>query len=156
MPSATQRKTEHLKGARQFATFSVGDLLLGVGIEHVREINRQMQVTQVPHAPKEVRGVMNLRGEVATVIDLRSVLGLPQREDSQASRNLIVYSGGETVCLAVDEISDILTADEGEISSTPANVDGVDGRFFSGVLTREKSIVVILDIDEAVQGTVQD
>ncbi|MEM9354176.1 MAG: chemotaxis protein CheW [Planctomycetota bacterium] len=156
MPATAQPKTKTRKGVRQLATFSVGDLLLGVGIEHVREINRQMLVTKVPHAPPEVRGVINLRGEVATVIDLRSVLGLPTREDTKASRNMIVYSGGETVGLAVDEISDILTVEEGEVSSTPANVDGVDGRFFAGVLTRERSIVVILDIDEAVRGAVED
>lgn len=133
---------------RQFATFYVGHMLLGVDIRVVQEINRQNEITQVPHAPEYVRGVINLRGDVATVVDLRAVLGLPQTAGSRERRNLIVHSGGEAIGLLVDRISDILTLRTDEISPAPANVDDLDSRFIAGVHTLDGGIVVLLDIEK--------
>lgn len=133
---------------RQFATFYVGHMLLGVDIRVVQEINRQNEITQVPHAPEYVRGVINLRGDVATVIDLRAVLGLPRATASRERRNLIVHSEGEAIGLLVDRISDILTLRTDEISPAPANVDDLDGRFIAGVHTLATGIVVLLDIEK--------
>jgi purine-binding chemotaxis protein CheW len=132
----------------QFATFYVGHMLLGVDIRVVQEINRQSEITQVPHAPDYVRGVINLRGDVATIVDLRTILGLPPSEASRQTRNLIVHHQGEAIGLLVDQISDILTLRDDEINPPPTNVDGVDGRLMSGVCTLESEIVVLLDIDE--------
>lgn len=132
----------------QFATFYVGDLLLGVDIRFVQEINRQLDITPVPNAPRHVRGVINLRGEVATVIDLRTVLGLPAAEESRDTRNLIVHSQGEAIGLWVDRISDILAVRPDQISDPPSNVDGVEGKFFLGVHTLESEICVLLDIEQ--------
>ncbi|MBL9164831.1 MAG: chemotaxis protein CheW [Planctomycetaceae bacterium] len=132
---------------RQFATFYVGHMLLGVDIRIVQEINRQNEITQVPHAPDYVRGVINLRGDVATVVDLRTILGLPKSDSDRQSRNLIVHHQGEAIGLLVDRISDILTLRGDEITPPPTNVDGVDGRLMSGVCTLESEIVVLLDID---------
>lgn len=135
-------------GELQFATFYVGNLLLGVDIHKVQEINRQLDVTPVPHSPEYVRGVINLRGDVATVVDLRRVLGLAPAEETRDSRNLIVHWREESIGLWVDKISDIITVPEGEISQPPSNVDGVDGRFFDGVYTLDSDILVLLNIDQ--------
>ena len=89
----------------QLATFYVGDILLGVDIRQVQEINRQLGVTEVPHSSNFVRGVINLRGDVATVIDLRTILGLPSAEVTRESRNLIVHSQEESIGFLVDRIS---------------------------------------------------
>ncbi|MCA9237095.1 MAG: chemotaxis protein CheW [Planctomycetales bacterium] len=140
---------ERPAGEVQFATFYVGDILLGIDIRHVQEINRQLEVTRVPHARDEVRGVINLRGEVATVIDLRKVLGLPSADVTRESRNLIVNYDGEAIGLLVDRISDILTINAEQIDPPPANVRGIDGRLLTGVHTLASSIVVLLDIEEA-------
>ncbi len=144
----TKNGSNTLNGEQQFATFYVGELLLGVDIRFVQEINRQLDVTPVPNSPKHVRGVINLRGEVATVIDLRTVLGLPTIEQSNDTRNLIVHSQSEVIGLWVDRISDILTVKPDELSPPPSNVDGIEGRFFSGVYTMETEIVVLLDIEQ--------
>ncbi|MEO0531206.1 MAG: chemotaxis protein CheW [Planctomycetota bacterium] len=133
---------------QQFATFYVGDLLMGVDIRLVQEINRQLDVTTVPNAPSHVRGVINLRGEVATVIDLRTVLGLPVAEENRDTRNLIVHSQGEAIGLWVDRISDILSISADQISPPPSNVDGVDGKFFLGVHTLDTEICVLLDVEQ--------
>ena len=140
--------TDRATGQRQYATFYVGDMLLGVDIGVVQEINRQSHITQVPHAPRYVRGVINLRGEVSTVIDLRTILGLPAREFTPENRNLIVHYEGESIGLFVDRIADILTLREEDISDPPGNVDGVDGRLIAGVCTLESEIVVLLDIEQ--------
>ncbi len=132
----------------QYATFYVGDVLLGVDICAVQEINRQAEATRAPHAPQHVRGVINLRGEVATVIDLRTVLGLPRAEVTRDSRNLIVHSEGEAIGLLVDRVADIVAIDAAEISPPPANLKGIDGRFFHGVHTMDEEIVVLLDVEQ--------
>jgi len=131
----------------QLATFYVGDILLGIDIQQVQEINRQLDVTDVPHSPGYVRGVINLRGDVATVVDLRTILGLPSAEVTRESRNLIVHSRGETIGFLVDRISDILTVSSREISSSPTTVEGVDGSLFKGVFKLETELLIILDVD---------
>ena len=123
---------------QQYATFHVGNLLLGVDIRQVQEINRQLEVTDVPQAPKSVRGVINLRGEVTTVIDLRTILGLEQTEVTRSSRNLIVNSKGESIGFLVDKISDIVALKSDQISPAPTNIKGVQGRYFIGVHSLDK------------------
>ena len=148
---ATSKETSTTNDRVQFATFYVGDLLMGVDIRLVQEINRQLEMTPVPNAPCHVRGVINLRGEVATVIDLRTVLGMPAAEQTRDTRNLIVHSQGEAIGLLVDRISDILTVHPDQISEPPSNVDGVDGKFFLGVHTLEKDICVLLDVEQVLE-----
>lgn len=134
---------------QQYATFYVGNLLLGVDIRQVQEINRQLDVTDVPQAPECVRGVINLRGEVTTVIDLRTILGLEQTEVTRSSRNLIVNSGGESIGFLVDRISDILALRSDQVSPAPTNIKGVQGKYFLGVHTLDSEILVLLNVEEA-------
>ena len=140
----------------QFATFYVGDMLLGVDIQQVQEINRQLNVTEVPHSPVHIRGVINLRGEVTTVADLRKILGLPPGEVTHEGRNLIVTSQGESIGFLVDRISDILTLRSDQTDPPPTNVDGVAARFFSSVHSMESEILVILNIEEALSDRNRD
>ncbi|NOY43768.1 MAG: chemotaxis protein CheW [Planctomycetes bacterium] len=132
---------------QQYATFYVGNMLLGIDIRQVQEINRQLNVTIVPHAPNYVRGVINLRGDVASVINLSTILGLPEIEITRESRNVIVHSKGEIIGFLVDRISDILTLNSNDISQPPTNIEGVDGSLFKGVFKLEKELLVIFDVD---------
>ena len=132
---------------QQYATFYVASLLLGVDIRQVQEINRQLDFTAVPQAPKHVRGVINLRGEVTTVMDLRKILGLEPADVTRDSRNLIVNSDGESIGFLVDRISDILTLRDDEISPAPTNIKGVQGKYFLGVHTVESEILVLLNVE---------
>ena len=146
--TATLEAPEVLASEQQYATFHVGNMLLGIDIRQVQEINRQLDVTVVPHAPEAVRGVINLRGDVASVLDLPTLLGLPKSEVTRDSRTLIVNSQGESIGFLVDRISDILTLRDDQIIPPPSNINGVQGRFFSGVHTLESEVVVILNIHE--------
>ena len=99
----------------QLVTFRVDDVLMGVDIRQVQEINRRIKVTTVPHAPKYVRGVINLRGEVVTVVELRTILGLPPAEVTEQARTVVVRSKDEQVGLLIDQIGEVVKSRTDEI-----------------------------------------
>lgn len=132
----------------QLVTFYVGDLLLGLEIDSVQEINRHLDCRWVPHAPPFVRGVVNLRGDVTTLVDLRTVLGMSPGQVTRTTRNLVVKSGGEMIGLMVDRLADILAVPRDAIEAPPANVSGVEGRFFRGVYTTEQDVIVLVKTEE--------
>lgn len=135
-------------GETEFATFCVGDLFLGIGIGAIQEIGRYVEPTVVPHAPECVRGVVNLRGDVVTVIDLRTVLELGRCEATKQTRNIIVNAGGERIGLMADRVADVVKVNPDDLEPPPANVGGADGRYFAGVHKLEKELLVILDLNE--------
>ncbi|MFQ5502594.1 MAG: chemotaxis protein CheW, partial [Phycisphaerae bacterium] len=95
-----------------------------------------------------VEGVINLRGEVVTVIDLCKVLKIERTTKVSDSRNIIVNSMGEHIGLLVDRIADVVTARSDEIDPLVANLHGIDGRFFEGVFRMDSELMVILDVEE--------
>ncbi len=139
-------------GVLQCATFYLGDALWGVPIDQIDEINRYVEFTPVPHAPAWVRGVINLRGDVVTVIDLRSVLGLEPIEVAASTRNVIVSSAGEHIGLLVDRIADVVSARSDQVTAPPANVGATDGRFLRGVYPMEHDLLLILDVETVLAG----
>lgn len=138
---------------RQFAAFWLGELLLGIDLHRVQEINRVGQITLVPDAPPAVRGVINLRGEVVTVMDLRTILGLPPAEVNGLSRLIIANSQEEQIGLLVDQVADVLTVSSDDESSLPANVNGVSSHCFKGVYSLGNDLLVVLDIETALSET---
>lgn len=142
-----QEKRTVSSGEIEYATFHVGRLLLGIDIRQTEEINRQLELTAVPHAPACVRGVVNLRGEVVTVLDLRTILGLEPQALTAASRNVVVRADSEQVGLLVDRVADVVTVSAEEMEPPPANVSGVSGRFFKGVYKLESALLVVLDVN---------
>lgn len=132
---------------QEFITFYLGDLLLGIDIHQVQEINRNVDMTPVPHAPQAVRGVINLRGEVVLVVDLREVLGLPKSALTRSNRNVIVKNGGEQIGLLVDRVADVVRANTDDLDPMPENLRGIDQRFFKAVYKLELGLLVILDVN---------
>lgn len=138
----------------QLATFYLGELCLALEIAQIQEIIRDVRVTHVPYAPPEVSGVINLRGEVTSIIDLRRVLGLPPAPEGASRRTLIVRSLGESIGLVVDRVADIMAVGSEEIVPPPPNVGNVDGQFIRGVCPRDKEIIVVLDLEQALSASV--
>jgi purine-binding chemotaxis protein CheW len=149
MSNATLTKTVGRSDTLQLATFYVADMCLALDIGTIQEIIRDVKVTRVPHARPQVRGVINLRGDVATIVDLRQVLGLPTLDDVADTQTLIVRSQGECIGLIVDRVGDICAVEAGAIVPPPPNVDKVDGRFFHGVCQRGTEIILVLDMEQA-------
>ncbi|MEN6459492.1 MAG: chemotaxis protein CheW [Thermoguttaceae bacterium] len=151
--NATLEPTAAIRsGDVEFVTFYVGNLLLGAEICHVEEINRHVDVTPVAFAPDWVLGVVNLRGEVVTVLDLRYVLGLGHTATDANARNVIVNAGGERIGLLVDRIADVVNTSWSEIKTPPANLTDVDRRFLQGVYDLDRELLVVLNIEEVLAG----
>lgn len=107
-----------------------------------------MQMTKVPQAPEYVLGILNLRGQIVTIIDLGKKLGLGETDLSQDPRNIIVNSDDGHVGLLVRQISDVVEADMEKKEHAPANMGGIQGEFFTGVYKTDKELIGILDVDK--------
>lgn len=132
--------------AKELTIFQVADISCGLDISDVQEINKHIDITKAYGAPDYVRGIINLRGEIVTVIDLRQKFGIETEEINENMRVVIVESQGENIGLLVDRIDDIVIADPKLIEPPPSNVSGVTGEFFTGILKTENSLITILDI----------
>jgi purine-binding chemotaxis protein CheW len=143
--NASNQKTVEL------ATFYVGDALCGMDILKVQEINKLLEMTKVPQAPGYVKGIVNLRGQIVTVVDLGKKLGLSKTNFGSETRNIIVNSDNEYIGLLVDSIGDVERTDWDKIEPPPANIGGVQGKFFEGVFKKERSLIGILNVEEVLK-----
>lgn len=150
---------------KTFVSFSLDDQLFGLDILLVREINKQLRLTPVPLVPDYIRGLVNLRGQIVSIIDLKRRLGLPDGRVTSKSRNIILKSQMELawtqsagkgadivsvpdkVGLLVDAVGDVITVNSKEIVASPANIGEVDGRFLSGVAKLNHSLMAILNVE---------
>lgn len=132
----------------ELATFYIGDALCGMDILKVQEINKLMQMTKVPQAPEYVLGILNLRGQIVTILDLGRKLGLGETDISGDPRNIIVNSIGGHVGLLVRRISDVVSANMDKSERAPANMSGIQGEFFTGVYKTDDNLIGILDVDK--------
>jgi len=139
------------KNTIELATFYVDHALCGMDILKVQEINKLMEMTKVPQAPDYMVGILNLRGQIVTIIDLGQKLGLGNVEISNESRNIIINAPGEHVGLLVSRISDVVMADPDRIEPAPANMSGIQGSFFTGVYKTENKLIGILDVKEVLR-----
>lgn len=129
----------------QYATFYCADSLLGMEISFVQEINRNQDLTRVPLGQSCVRGVMNLRGEVVTMLDLRTLMGLPPGQVTNRNRNLVIKCDGETFGLWVDGVADIVNIYPENITPPPSNLTIAEAKLIRGVYQADHSLVMLVD-----------
>ena len=141
------KATTEKRSTVELATFYVGEALCGMDILNVQEINKLMEMTKVPQAPPYVTGILNLRGQIVTVIDLGKKLGLTCLELNDSARNIIVNSENEYIGLLVSSISDVVEAQWDKVEDPPANIGGLQGTFFKGVFKTKDRLIGILDVD---------
>ncbi|WP_457571451.1 chemotaxis protein CheW [Desulfovulcanus sp.] len=145
---ANREEIDRKKSSLQLSCFYIGEALCGIDIDHVQEINKQISFTVVPHAFDYVLGIMNLRGRIVTIIDLGKKLGLGDSRVTEKSRIIIVNSKEEHIGLLVDKITDVIMADWDQVTPSPSNIKGGQGKYFQGVLKLKNKLVAILDIEE--------
>jgi purine-binding chemotaxis protein CheW len=116
---------------REWIVLEAGNIQCGIAITQIQEINKHTDMTPVHHAPAYVRGVINLRGQIVTVVDLRVKFGLPPLDLDEERCIVVVRWSGESIGLLADRIQDIVVADAADILDPPANIRGVTGAFFS-------------------------
>ncbi len=134
-------------GTIQFSTFYLKGQLLGVGVHRVQEVMKYQEMSRIPLARDYVAGLINLRGQIVTLLDLRARLGLPPREDQRASMNVVVNSAEGPVSLMVDEIGDVLDVAQKDIVNAPPTVSGTIAEYVQGVCKLEGELLVMLDVD---------
>ena len=127
--------------------FRVDDMVCGMDILDIQEIKRIHAHAEVHRAPRYVRGLVNMRGHIVTLVDVGQRLGLPPRPLRRAAPAIVVSLGDELVGLLVDEIDDVVTADPSDIVPAPGNLGGVEGHFLSAVMRTDGGLVAIVDKD---------
>ena len=132
----------------EWIVLEVGNIRCGIPITQIQEINKQLDMTPVHHAPAYVRGVINLRGQIVTVVDLRAKFDLPPLDLDEERCIVVVRWLGESIGLLADRIQDIVVADAADILDPPANIRGVTGAFFSGIYPMEQGLVAFLRLPE--------
>jgi len=134
--------------ALELTVFSVGDLLCALENLRVREISGMRPLTRVYHAPPHVRGVVNLRGQIMTVIDLGVRFGIGPVPIERKTRILVVPAGDEDVGLIVDGVEDVMNANAADLEPTPSNIGTVSGHFFRAILKSSDDLIGIVDLDK--------
>lgn len=139
----------------QFLTFTVGKEEFGVDIMMVREVKGWSETTRLPNTPEYLRGVLNLRGIIIPIFDLRARFGGGLTDANEKNVVVIIAVGNRTLGILVDTVSDILTVSADDIKPSPETSTGLNEKFVSGLIAVEGRMVVLLDIALLLSGDVQ-
>lgn len=132
----------------QLVTFNLGNEEYAVDILKVQEINRMKEITKVPNSPPYVEGVINLRGKVIPVINLRERFGLPGKENDEHLRIMIMDICGVTMGLIVDSVSEVLRIPSDIVEPPPPMSTGIGAEFIKGIAKLEDRLIILLDMDK--------
>jgi purine-binding chemotaxis protein CheW len=137
------------QAASQFSTFFVGDLFFGVDVLRVQEVLLFQQMTRVALAPNVIEGLINLRGQIVTAIDMRRLLRLPDRAAGQPPMNMVIRSEDGAVSLLVDEIGDVLDVDRALYENPPQGLESQARQLIRGVYKLKDRLMLVLDVEKA-------
>jgi purine-binding chemotaxis protein CheW len=131
----------------QLVSFNIGEEEFGVDILQVQEINRMVEVTRVPNAPEYVDGVINLRGKVIPIIDLRRRFGMPRKEKDKNTRIIVVELNAKVLGFVVDAVSEVLRIPKSVTEQPPSIVAGIDAEYITAIGKLENRLLILLDLD---------
>lgn len=134
-----------MSNPRQFCTFCVGDMFLGIPVEHVQEVLRYHAMTRVPRAASSVSGLINLRGQIVTAIDLRRRLGLPPRDAARLPMNVVLRTSDGAVSLLVDAIGDVTEVGEDAFEPSPPTLSDALRKLVRGAYKLDRHLLLVLD-----------
>lgn len=138
-----------MNNKKQFCTFYVDNLFLGIDVQQVQEVIRYQEMTRIPLAPTAIRGLINLRGQIVTAIDLRCWLELPPRQPGEQPMNVVVRDGENAVSLLVDRIGDVLEVDDESFEQPPATVRASVRGMIRGTYKQSERLLLALDTARA-------
>lgn len=137
---------EHARGGMQFATFYLNRDLYGIPILQVQEILLNQKVTPVPLSPEYVMGLIGLRGQIVTAVDLKKRVGLHEDEKVSDPYHLVVSHNGSVASLQVDGVGDVLELPSAQFLPPPESLEGINPAFLNGVFMLDDRILGILDV----------
>ena len=138
-----EARVMNMTGERLFTTFYLDGHLFGVEVATVQEVIGYQEMTSVPLAPPIVRGLINLRGQIVTAVDLRRCLDMQERTPDRLPMNVVVRTGDETVSLLVDEIGDVLKLDVARFEEPPETLQGEAREFIRGVYKLDGKLLLV-------------
>ena len=135
----------------QYLTFLLGGEEYGIEILKVQEIRSYSAITTVPNTPRAVKGVMNLRGHIVPVVDLRIRFGMAETEYGRFAVVIVVTIGGKVVGLLADGVADVLTISKTEIQAPPDFGAPIEARLISGMTKAGERLVILLDVEHVLE-----
>jgi purine-binding chemotaxis protein CheW len=135
----------------RFATFSVAGMFCGIDVTEVQEVLKYQEMTPVPLAPGVIRGLINLRGQIVTAVDLRRRFDLPERAADQKPMNMVLRCDGGAVSLLVDEIGDVVEVDEAEREPTPSTMDPLHREVVEAVFKLDGKLLLAIHTGKLMQ-----
>jgi purine-binding chemotaxis protein CheW len=135
---------------RQLCTFFLKDLFFGVEVEKVQEVIRYQEMTRIPLAPAVIAGLINLRGQIVTAIDLRRQLELPARTKDQLPMNVVIRRDDGPISLLVDEIGEVVEVEEDSFEDPPDTLETQRREFLRGIYKLKENLLLLLDTEKAV------
>lgn len=148
---STPRKTAETTAAERYLTFRLGDATYGIGILSVQEIIRLLHITRVPRVPEFVRGVVNLRGRVIPVVDLRCRFGMPLEPDTERTCVVVTQIRGEhgplSMGVLVEDVAEVVDIPLEQTEDVPDFGPGIRTEFLTGIGRLDERVVMLLDID---------
>jgi purine-binding chemotaxis protein CheW len=140
-----------MTNSEQFCTFFLDGHFFGMPVQRVQEVIRYQEMTPVPLVPDVVRGLINLRGQIVTAVDLRRRLGMCERPAGQLPMNVVARTDDGPVSLLVDEIGDVLEVSQDSYERTPENMTAQQKEMVEGVYKLEKRLLLVLNVDRALE-----
>ena len=143
-----EHRQEHQAPVTQWVTFSLEEETYGIDVMRVQEVLPMSEIAPVPGAPPYVLGIINLRGNVVTVIDTRMRFGLPSRESDHASRIVVIETGDQVAGILVDSVAEVINVREDEVDTAP-NVGNEDAsKYIYGVVSRGEELLIMVDVNK--------
>ena len=143
-----------MKTEQQYCTFYLDRFYFGIEVERVQEIIRYQEITPVALAPRVVRGLINLRGQIVTAVDLRRLLELPERDPDQVPMNIVVRTADGAFSLLADRIGDVLELDDSNFEPPPDNLEGMAKELIERAYKLDKTLLLTLSIDKVISANV--
>lgn len=133
----------------QLCTFYLDDQVFGIDVQHIQEVIKYQEMTEVPLAAESVMGLINLRGQIVTAIDLRKRFEMPERDSESLPMNVIVRAGGDATSFLVDRIGDVQEIDPNQYEEAPETLTGVAREMVAGTYKMPDHLILMLDLEKA-------
>lgn len=151
--SATAIASSAVRPTVSLCTFQLYDFSIGIDVTMVQEVLNRQDATRIPLVSDVVQGLINLRGEIVTTIDLRRRLGLPPRSADDPCMNVVIRTADGPVALSVDQIGDVIDADEALFELPPPTLGSPQRDFVTGVFKLEQSLLLLIDLERVLDPT---
>ncbi len=145
-----------MSGERQLVVFDLNEEAYGVNISQVREIIRMQEITRVPRAPEFIVGIINLRGKVIPVVDLRARFSMPETERTDEHRIVVVDVDGQDIGMVVDAVKEVSRIPSSSIEPPSTVITTNDSEYLTGIVKTDEKLIILLDIAKVISNSEAD